>query len=51
MNQSLGRALLTLIILFCLWIELPPSARAQSGDPTKFIEAAKKEGELVIYEL
>lgn len=49
MNQPLGRTLMTLIILLCLWIELPQSARAQSGDTAKVIEAAKKEGELVIY--
>ena len=49
MNQPLGRGLITLVILSCLWIHLPQSARAQSGDTAKLIEAAKKEGELVIY--
>ena len=49
MDQSLGRALLTLIILLCLWIQPHESARAQSGDTAKVFEAAKKEGELVIY--
>ena len=49
MNQPLGRALITLISFLCLWIQLPQSAWTQTGDTTKLIEAAKKEGELVIY--
>src|SRR5687768_11246541 len=49
MNQLSGRALITLIILLCFWIQPPQSARAQSSETAKLIEGAKKEGELVIY--
>lgn len=49
MNQPLRGTLMTAIIFSCLWIQLPDSARAQSGDTAQLIEAAKKEGELVIY--
>ena len=49
MNQPLRRALITLFILSCLWIQSPQSGRAQSGATAKLIDAAKKEGELVIY--
>ena len=49
MNQLLGRALITLIILSCFWIQPPQSAWAQPSETAKLIEGAKKEGELVIY--
>lgn len=49
MNLPSGRALITLLIISCLWIQPRPWARAQSVDTAKLIEGAKKEGELVIY--
>ena len=49
MNLPSGRALITLLIISCLWIQPRPWAHAQSVDTAKLIEGAKKEGELVIY--
>ena len=49
MNQLLGRTLIMLVIILPPWIQLPQSALAQSSESAKLIEAAKKEGELVIY--
>lgn len=49
MKQLLHRTLITLAIILPPWIQLPQFARAQSSETAKLIEAAKKEGELIIY--